>query len=105
MKKNDLLKFLGIGLIVAIIATGVFYGLFVGKLSSNTGSGKTLVVAAKALKGGTVLQSADLKTMAWPADQLPKGAYGSIDQVVGSTGFDAIVEDEPVMAWRLAKQH
>jgi len=51
MKKNDLVKFVGIGLVVAIIATGVFYGLIVNKLSSSTGSGKSLVVAAHALKG------------------------------------------------------
>ena len=33
MKKNNLGKLLGIALVVAIVATGVFYGLFVDKLS------------------------------------------------------------------------
>src|SRR5579884_3716309 len=103
MKKNDLLKSLGIGLIVAMIATGIFYGLLVGKLSSKPANMNTLVVAAKALKGGTILQSSDLKTIPWPSE-LPKGAYGSVDQVVGSTVFDSIAEDEPVTAWRLANQ-
>jgi len=103
MKKNDLLKSLGIGLIVAMIATGIFYGLLVGKLSSKPANMNTLVVAAKALKGGTILQSSDLKTIPWPSE-LPKGAYGSVDQVVGSTVFDAIAEDEPVTSWRLANQ-
>ena len=55
MKQNNLAKLLGIALVVAIIATGVFYGLFVNKLSSSTGSGKTVVVAAKPIPVGTVL--------------------------------------------------
>src|SRR5579863_10257921 len=102
MKKNNLLKLLGIALVVAIVSTGVFYGLFVGKLSSNTGTGKTLVVAARALKIGTVLQSSDLKTIPWPQEQLPKGASATPDAVLGSTVFDPIGEDEPVMSSRLA---
>jgi pilus assembly protein CpaB len=88
--------------VVAIISTGIFYGLFVNKLSSSTGSGKTLVVAAKALKPGTVVALADLKTIPWPTDQLPKGAYETPDQIAGSTVFDAIDLDEPVLAARLA---
>lgn len=102
MKKNNLVKLLGIAFVVAIIATGVFYGLFVSKMSSNTGSGKLLVVAAKPLKAGTVLQASDLRTVPWLGDQLPKGAFGSIAEVAGKTAFDAIGEDEPVFASRLA---
>jgi pilus assembly protein CpaB len=104
MKKNNLLKLLGIALVVAIVSTGIFYGLFVNKLSSSTGSGKTLVVAAKTLKAGTQIQADDLKTVPWPAETLPKGSFGSVDQVVGNTVFDVIAEDEPVMASRLASE-
>lgn len=102
MKKNNLVKLLGIALVVAIVSTGIFYGLFVGKLSSSAGSGKTLVVAAKALKAGTELQATDLKTIPWPADQLPKGTFGTVDQVVGNVLFDPLAEEEPVLASRLA---
>ena len=102
MKKNNLVKLLGVALVVAIVATGIFYGLFVNRLSSSTGTGKTLVVAAKPLKPGTVVAAADLKTIPWPTDQLPKGAYETPDQVAGNTVFDPIGEDEPVLATRLA---
>jgi pilus assembly protein CpaB len=102
MKKNNLVKLLGIAFVVAIISTGVFYGLFVSKLSSSIGSGKALVVAAKALKPGTVLQADDLKTIPWPADQLPKGTFGTSEEVVGNTIFEAINEEEPVLATHLA---
>jgi pilus assembly protein CpaB len=101
MKKNNLLKLLGIAFVVAIVATGVFYGLFVNKLSSNTG-GKLLVVAARSLKSGTVLQAADVKTIPWASDQAPAGTYGGVDQVVGNTVFDPIGEGELVLATRLA---
>jgi pilus assembly protein CpaB len=102
MKKNNMMTLLGIALVVAIVSTGIFYGLFVNKLSSNAGSGKTLVVAAKTLKAGTVLTAADVKLIPWPADQLPKGTYGTADEVAGKTLFDGVNEDEPVLEARLA---
>ncbi len=102
MKKNNLLKLLGIAFVVAIAATGVFYGLFVTKMSSNTGSGKMLVVAATALKAGTVVQAADLKLIPWPTNQLPAGAYGDTSAVAGNTVFDPVEQNEPVLAAHLA---
>jgi pilus assembly protein CpaB len=102
MKKNNLLKLLGIAFVVAIISTGIFYGLFVTKLSSKPGNGRMLVTAAKALKPGTVLQAADVNAIPWASDQVPKGTFERAEQVVGSTVFDPIGEGEPVLATRLA---
>lgn len=102
MNKNNLIKLFGVGLVVAIISTGLFYGLFASRLSSSTGSGHSLVVAAKALKAGTVIAATDVKTVPWPADHLPKGAYETTDAVVGNTVFDPIGNEEPVMAAHLA---
>ncbi len=104
MKKNNLVKLLGIALVVAIVSTGIFYGLVQSKLSSSTGSGKMLVVAAKPLKAGTVLQAADVKTIPWPEAQLLKGGYDDVSKVVGDTVFDAIGEDEPVFESHLASR-
>src|SRR5712691_9364079 len=101
MKKNNLMKLLGIALVVAIVSTGIFYGLFVNKLSSSTG-GKSLVVAAKPIKAGTLLTAADVKLIAWPNVSLPKGAFGSVEQVAGKMFFDGLGEDEPVLESRLA---
>lgn len=102
MKKNSMLKLLGIALVVAIVSTGIFYGLFVPKLSSNVGNGKTLVVAAKDVKAGSVLAAEDLKTVPWVAADLPKGASETIDQVTGKTVLEGLAEGEPVLATRLA---
>jgi pilus assembly protein CpaB len=102
MKKNNMVKLVGIALAVAIISTGVFYGLFVSKLKSSAGSGKTLVVAAKAVKAGHVVAAEDVKTIPWPADQLPAGAYDSSDKVTGATLLSSLKEGEPLLASRLA---
>lgn len=102
MKQNNLAKLLGIALVVAIIATGVFYGLFVNKLSSSTGSGKTVVVAARPIPVGTVLADNDVQSIPWPADGTPTGAFDSVQQVAGHTVLVPLTKGEPVLAARLA---
>lgn len=102
MKKNNVVKLLVIAFVVAIVSTGIFYGLFVSKMSSSVGSGKVLVVAAKTLRPGAVVQAVDLKTIPWPAPELPRGTYGSIDQVVGNTVFDTVGEEELVLQTKMA---
>lgn len=100
MKKNNLVKLLGVALVVAIISTGLFYMLFAMKANSQPAA--TLVVAAKALKPGTILAETDVKTIPWPVQQLPKGAYQDPKAVIGSTVFDTMAEEEPVLTSRLA---
>jgi Flp pilus assembly protein CpaB len=102
MKQNNLAKLLGIALVVAIIATGVFYGLFVSKLSSKTGSGKMVVVAARPIPAGTILAEKDVQSIPWPAEQTPTGAFESLPQVDGHTVLEPLAQGEPVLAARLA---
>jgi pilus assembly protein CpaB len=102
MKQNNLAKLLGIALVVAIIATGVFYGLFVNKLSSSTGGGKMVVVAAKTIPVGTVLAETDVQSIPWPVDGTPAGAFDSAQQVAGHTVLVPLAQGEPVLAARLA---
>jgi len=102
MKQNNLAKLLGIALVVAIIATGVFYGLFVNKLSSSTGSGKMVVVAAKPIPVGTVLAATDVQSIPWPVDRTPTGAFDAVPQVAGRTAIVPLAQGEPVLASRLA---
>ena len=102
MKQNNLAKLLGIALVVAIVATGVFYGLFVNKLSSSTGSGKMVVVAAKPIPAGTVLAEKDVQSIPWPVEQSPAGAFEAAQQVTGQTVLQPLAQGEPVLAARLA---
>ena len=103
MKKKNLVTLLAIAFMVALVATGMFYGLFVTKLKSN-GPGKTLVVAAKPLEAGAVLTADDVKTVAWSAEELPAGAYEKPEQVTGKTLFGSLSQSEPVLATRIAEQ-
>ena len=102
MKKNNMLKLLGIAFVVAIVSTGIFYGLFVNKLSSSTGSGKSVVVAAHPLKSGAVIAAADVKTIQWPGATTPKGTFEKPEEVIGKTVFDAIGDEELLSDTHLA---
>jgi pilus assembly protein CpaB len=102
MKQNNLAKLLGIALVVAIIATGVFYSLFVAKLSSSTGSGKMVVVAAKPIPAGTVLADKDVQSIPWAVDATPAGAFQAASQVVGHTILQPLTQGEPILESRIA---
>jgi pilus assembly protein CpaB len=102
MKKNNTLKLLGIAFVVAIVSTGIFYGLFASKLSSSTSSGKTVVVATHALRSGAVVAAADVKTIEWPGVAIPKGTFEKPDQVIGKTIFDAVGDEELISDTHLA---
>ncbi len=75
--KKNLITLLGIAFVVAIIATGLFYGLVVNKLNDNALANRdTVVVAAKNLEPGHVLTPADVNT----------APRASVDALV--SGFD-----------------
>jgi Flp pilus assembly protein CpaB len=100
MNKNTFVKLLGVAVVVGIISTGLIY-MFLRLNSASAGS-PTVIVAAHALKVGTIIASADVKAVPWPGNHLPKGSYQNASAVVGSTVFDAIADEEPLVATRLA---
>ncbi len=100
MKKDNMGKLLGVALVVAIICTGLFYMLFAMKANSQTGT--TMVVAAKALKAGTVLTAADLKPSHGPIPQLPPGAHRDPQESHRQHGIRRHGAEEPVLNARLA---
>jgi Flp pilus assembly protein CpaB len=97
-----LLPLLGVAFVVALVATGIFYGLIAGRLNrvSSAKSGP-LVVAARNLEPGRVLEAADLKVAPW-AGAVPKGSFSSPQPVVGMTVLQEIEQDEPVTGARVA---
>jgi pilus assembly protein CpaB len=104
MKKN-LVPLLGIAFVVAIIATGLFYVLFASRLgNAATAGGHSIVVAAHKLDKGTDLTAADLKLASWGSAEVPEGAMNALDQANGLTLIAALVENEPVLASRVASR-
>jgi pilus assembly protein CpaB len=100
MQQKNLGTVLGIALVVALLATGIFYGLFVGRPKAPA-SGKSLVVAAKALEAGTVLGQDNVRVVGWAAEELPQGAFTKAEQVTGKTIFAALSAGEPILGARL----
>jgi pilus assembly protein CpaB len=102
MKKN-LAPLLGIAFVTAIITTGIFYGLFVGRLKSGgSSSGKSIVVAARNLDRGAIVQAADLKLVPWGGADPPQGAFTAVNAVSGLTLIGSLQENEPVLQSRVA---
>jgi Flp pilus assembly protein CpaB len=103
--KRNLFPFLGIAFVVAIAATGVFYGLFVGKIGgavpAASANAAGIVVVAHAVDRGSVLAAADVRLQPAGADR-PKGAFGSVEEVVGRTVEKSLAANEPVVAAGLA---
>ena len=96
--KKNLITLLGIAFVVAIIATGLFYGLVAGKLSENAAvSQSSIVVAAHDLKPGAVLAPSDVKLAPRSSvDALVEG-FGSEAQVTGLVVMMSVVAGKPLI--------
>jgi Flp pilus assembly protein CpaB len=100
--KRNIVPLLGIAFVVAIISTGIFYGLFAGKLRSSVGElpAQSIVVAARTLNPGTVLHAEDLRVSevkgAW------KGGFSKPEELVGVTILQAVQQNEPILQDRVA---
>jgi pilus assembly protein CpaB len=103
--KRNLVPLLAIAFVVAIISTGIFYGLFVAKLRAGPISpGKSIVVAARNLDRGTILQAADVKLVAWGDADTPQGAFTAAGPMAGLTVITPLQENEPVLQSRVASR-
>ena len=104
--KKNLFPLLGIALVVAILATLLFYGLFLSRLPSGISArgGRPVVVAARALERGTTLAAADVKVIAWGSQNQIKGAVSAPAQVIGLSVVQPIGENEPVTESRLTSR-
>lgn len=100
---RKLIPLLAIAFVVAIICTGVFYGLFAGKLRAiaESKSGTPVVLASRNLEPGAVIRQDDLRVTRWNGST-PKGAFGTVTEAVGSTVILPVAENEPLTASRVA---
>jgi pilus assembly protein CpaB len=102
--KRNIVPLLGIAFVVAIISTGIFYGLFAGRLRSSVGElpVQSVVVAARALTPGTVLTASDLRVSevkgAW------QGGFSKPEELAGVTILRAVQQNEPILADRVASR-
>ncbi len=99
--KDRLVPLLGIAFVVALIATGVFYGLFVGRLrSAPAAQSQPVVVATHKLETGTVLKAADVEVQIM--SESPGGSFSAVNQVAGFTVLQPVEAGEAVVEGKLA---
>ncbi len=103
--KRNVLPLLGIAFVVALAASGIFYGVFVSQLkrASQVDKPSQLAVASRLLDRGTVIKSSDLKLSPW-AGAAPPGSFVKLEQAAGKTVYVSIQENEPVTESRLASE-
>ncbi len=103
MKKN-MFPLLGIAFVVAIVSTGVFYGLFAGKLRSSApeGASQMVVVATRNLERGTVTQAADVAATEIHNQIAIQGSFAKAEQVTGQRLLEAVQKGEPITERSLA---
>jgi len=100
--KRNLVPLLGIAFAVAIVSTGIFYGLFAGRLKGGSSApAQSIVVAAKRLERGATLQAADVKLIPWGAAELPQGAFTDANQVTGLALLAPVEEKEAILQARV----
>jgi Flp pilus assembly protein CpaB len=101
--KRNMVPLLGIAFVVAIISTGIFYGLFAGKLHSSSDiPGHSVVVAARDLERGTVIQASDVRISEAPG--VLTGTFSKLDDAVGATLLAPLKTNEPLLAERVASR-
>jgi Flp pilus assembly protein CpaB len=101
--KRNMVPLLGIAFVVAIISTGIFYGLFAGKLRSSSDiPGHSVVVAARDLDRGTVIQANDLRVSEAPG--VLTGSFSKADDAVGATLLTPLKTNEPLLAERVVSR-
>src|SRR5579864_5322513 len=102
--KRNIVPLLGIAFVVAIVSTGIFYGLFAGKLRSSVGefTGQPIVVAARNLNPGAVVQPSDLRVSEVRGNL--KGGFSKAEELVGVTVLRPVQQNEPILQDRVASR-
>lgn len=100
--KRNMVPLLGIAFVAAIVATGVVYGLFGGRLRAKAPelAGQSIVVAARDLDRGTVIKADDLQVS--QVKGALKGSYSKVDDAVGATLLEGVQKNEPLLEGRVA---
>lgn len=104
--KRNLFPLLGIAFVVALAASGIFYGLFISQFRQayQAAVKRSIVVAAKPLDRGTVLKAGDVKLSPW-AGVVPPGSLAHVEDATGKTLYSSMDENEPLTETRVSPNH
>ena len=97
--KKNMVALLAIAFVIAVAATGVFYGLFADRFRDNSTQvpRQTILVTARALERGAVLRRDDVRTVEVQGPAVLRGAATSADQVAGKALVTSLGQGAPVL--------
>jgi pilus assembly protein CpaB len=91
-------------LVVAVLATFGVYRVLEASKQSNRVATVPVVVAAKDIAEGVLIDRVGVVVAQWPAGTQPAGAYGTVDSVVGRVPRVVIFKGEALVPGRLAPE-
>jgi pilus assembly protein CpaB len=89
-------------LIIAAAATFGAYRLLDARSNAGKAVTRTVVLAAKDIPEGSLIDRVALVTATWPVTTIPAGAYESIDSVAGRVARVNVFAGESIVPGRLA---
>ena len=93
---------IGVSLAWAFLVSGVFYRMAAGARTGGSGGPqKPLIVAARPLPLGAVVDKDSVNTIQVPEKWFPKGAFSRLEEVVERGVISPIEPDEPLLDARL----
>jgi len=104
--KKNLVVLLAIAFVIAVAATGIFYGLFADKFKDNSTviPKQTVLVTARALKRGDVLTREDVRPVQVQVQSALQGALTAAEQAVGKTLMAPLAQGAPVLGSMLVNE-
>ena len=104
MGKNKALVILGIGVLIALVASLVTYSWLQkkGRVQAQTSETIPVIVASYDLPWGTVLTADMVKQVPFLKQSLPEGYFADTTQVTGRTLIQPVKTNEPIFNSRLA---
>lgn len=102
MNRNRLLLIGAVALVVAGLLTLVAYRSSVGKLAAIRASNTQVVVAAKDLQLGQMLEAGDVRLAEMPAGDLPAGTFHKPSEVVGHGVIAMTAKNEVLLPSKVA---
>jgi pilus assembly protein CpaB len=89
---------------VAIAATYSVFKVLEATKASNRVATAPVVVAARDINEGELIDRLALSVAQWPVSTVPVGAYGRIDSVAGRVARVGVFNGEPIVPGRLAPE-
>ncbi len=100
-----LLTVVMVAILVALVVTGIFYQITVGR-STPVGetATKDLVIARSNLPMGAVITAEDIQLVEYPENHYPEGAFVDIETALDRTVVQPILANEPILNGRVTEK-